>query len=140
MKPLFLFTLLFFVLYVGAQDSSVNKISNDTVNKSPGSVNIPATFPRGSEVWKEYLNAHLIPATALDNGAPPGKYTVVVSYVIDTTGKITQIQILEDPGYGAGNDVRRVLKNSPQWIPATMNGRKVRYRQKQSFDYFVDQQ
>jgi protein TonB len=138
MKPLFFLSLLLLTLHAGAQDSSANDIAIDTAGKSSTSINIPAAFPGGSEAWKKFLEKRLHSGVALDHGAPRGRYTVTVSYKIDTTGKLTEIEILQDPGYGTIIDVISALKKSPLWIPATMNGRKVFYRQKQNFDYYVD--
>ena len=63
-------------------------------------------------------------------GAPPGNYVVVVSYLVDTAGKLSDIQLLQNPGYGAADDVVQLLKCSPNWSPATVNAKPVMHRQK----------
>ena len=62
------------------------------------------------------------PKLALINGVP-GR--VVVSFVIDTTGRLTQIQVLQTPDRSLTEEVVRVLKRSPRWEPGRRNGRKV---------------
>ena len=70
-----------------------------------------------------------------DNNAPPGRYTVVVSFMVNTTGKISDIVIEKDPGYGTGDDAKKALKECPRWIPATRNGVKIPYRLTQNIVY-----
>lgn len=62
------------------------------------------------------------PKLALINGVP-GR--VVVSFVIDTTGRLTQIHILQSPDRSLSDEAVRVLKRSPRWEPGQRNGRKV---------------
>ena len=62
------------------------------------------------------------PKLALINGVP-GR--VVVSFVLDTTGRLTQIQVLQTPDRSLTEEVVRVLKRSPRWEPGRRNGRKV---------------
>ena len=136
MRHLYLLVLLFFVDQASAQDTT----NTSSANNANTSVNVPAMFPEGQEVWKKLLNSRLNPFTPAEMGAGPGVYVVTVSYVIDTTGEVTELKILNDPGYGTAGDVKRAFKNVPKWIPATMNGKKVQYRQKQDFTYQVSQQ
>lgn len=62
------------------------------------------------------------PKLALINGVP-GR--VIVSFVIDTTGRLTQIHILQSPDRSLSDEAVRVLKRSPRWEPGRRNGRKV---------------
>lgn len=50
---------------------------------------------------------------------------VIVSFIIDTTGRLTQIQVLQTPDRSLTEEVVRVLKRSPRWEPGRRNGRKV---------------
>lgn len=50
------------------------------------------------------------------------------------------MQVLQDPGYGTADDVLRAFKHTPDWLPATINGRPVIYRQKQNITYQVTEQ
>ena len=53
--------------------------------------------------------------------------TVLVSFVIEIDGSITDIKILRNPGYGMGDEAIRVLKSlKTKWSPGIMNGEKVR--------------
>jgi len=103
-------------------------------------VQIPAEFPGGISEWQKYLERNLNSSTPVDNGAPPGKYTVVVSFIVDKNGALSDIKVENDPGYGTKEEAIRVLKKSPNWKPAVQNGRNVIYRQRQSITFVVSEQ
>ena len=100
---------------------------------------IPARFNGGQDAWRKFLEKNIHPRVPADNGAKPGNYTVTVSFLVDTTGKVSDVQIVNDPGYGMAGDVLRAFKHCPDWIPATINGKPVMYRQKQNFYYQVSE-
>ncbi len=54
------------------------------------------------------------------------KGTVIVSFVVEKDGSLTDFKIDKDIGYGTGKEAIRVLKKSPSWIPATQKGLPVR--------------
>jgi protein TonB len=54
------------------------------------------------------------------------KGRVIVSFVVEKDGSLTDIKVLKDIGYGTGAEAIRVLKKSPRWTPAEQNGKKVR--------------
>lgn len=49
----------------------------------------------------------------------------VVSFVIDTKGRLTQIQVLQSPDRSLTDKAIRILEQSPRWNPGRRNGRKV---------------
>ncbi|MFA7444587.1 MAG: energy transducer TonB [Flavobacteriaceae bacterium] len=52
---------------------------------------------------------------------------VYVSFVVETDGSLSDIQVLRDPGYGLGQEAIRVLKNiKTKWKPGIKNGEPVR--------------
>jgi len=99
-----------------------------------------ATFPGGSESWKEFLLHNLKADVPKKNGAPAGDYSVVVSFRISKKGKISHIKAINDPGYGAAAEVVRMMKTSPDWEPAMKNGKAVAYEQKQQITFLVTEQ
>jgi hypothetical protein len=52
--------------------------------------------------------------------------TIIVSFIIDEAGSLTDIKVVKDLGYGTGEEAIRVLKLSPLWQPATQRGVPVR--------------
>jgi len=100
-------------------------------------VQIPAQFPGGLPAWSRYLERNLNSGLPVENGAPPGKYTVFVTFIVDKTGKISDVQAENDPGYGTKDEAMRVIKKGPDWKPAVQNGRNVIYRHKQGITFQV---
>lgn len=100
-------------------------------------VQIPAQFPGGLKEWERYLRSHLNSSLPAENGAPPNRYTVVVSFIVDRSGKISDVQAENDPGYGTKEEAIRVIKKGPDWVPAIQNGRNVIYRHKQGISFDV---
>lgn len=53
--------------------------------------------------------------------------TVKVSFIVEKNGSMSNIKVLEDPGYGLGQEAIRVLKSlKTDWNPGILDGEKVR--------------
>jgi hypothetical protein len=93
---------------------------------------IPAEFPGGFSGWQRYLERTLNKGILKQNNAPEGKYSIIVSFVVDRNGSISDIKAENDPGYGTKEEAIRVIEKGPKWKPAVQNGRNVNYRHRQS--------
>ena len=102
-------------------------------------VQIAAEFPGGLAAWQKYLERNLNRDLPVDNGAPPGKYTVTVSFIVDKTGVISDVKAENNPGYGTADEAVRVIRKGPNWKPAVQNGRNVIYRHKQNITFVVSE-
>jgi len=51
---------------------------------------------------------------------------MMVSFIVETDGSLSNIKVLKDIGYGTSAEAIRVLKASPKWIPGKQNGKPVR--------------
>ena len=103
-------------------------------------VQIAAEFPGGLPAWTKFLERNLNRDLPVENGAPPGKYTVVVSFIVSKTGDISEVVAANDPGYGTKAEAVRVITKGPKWKPAVQNGRNVIYRHKQSITFVVSEE
>jgi hypothetical protein len=54
------------------------------------------------------------------------KGKLIVSFIIETDGSLSDIKVLKDLGYGTSEEAIRVLQSSPKWIPGKQNGKPVR--------------
>ncbi|MCE2972232.1 MAG: energy transducer TonB [Sediminibacterium sp.] len=102
-------------------------------------VQIPAEFPGGLPAWSRYLERNLNRDIPVENGAPAGRYTVIVAFTVSKTGAISDVQAENDPGYGTKAEAIRVITKGPSWKPAVQNGRNVIYRHKQSITFVVSE-
>ena len=101
-------------------------------------VQMAAKFPGGFDAWKRYLEKNLNAGLPAENGAQSGKYTVLVSFVVDSEGNISEVKAENKPGFGTEEEAIRIIKKGPKWQPAIQNGRKVAYRVKQQVTFLVD--
>ena len=51
---------------------------------------------------------------------------VLVSFVVEKDGRLTDIRIVRGIGFGCDEEAARVLKKSPAWEPGIQNNRQVR--------------
>jgi hypothetical protein len=101
-----------------------------TENRQQGAV--PARFPGGNAAWEKYVVRNLNKDVLKLNNGPFGKYTVVVSFLVDKDGSISDVRADNDPGFGTKAEAERIIKKGPNWMPATdEKGQNVAYRQKQ---------
>jgi periplasmic protein TonB len=114
------------------------KVETEDYDKEFTSVQIEASFPGGVAAWKRFLERNLNQNVLEENGAPPGRYTVVVSFRVDKDGSITEVKADNNPGYGTADEAVRVIKKGPRWNPAQQNGRQVIYRQRQSITFVLE--
>lgn len=114
-----------------------NGEDNDQYDKVFTEAQIEAKFPGGKDAWIKYLQRNLNASITAQNHAPDGTYTVVVSFLVDKEGNISEVKALNDPGYGTADEAVRVIKSGPRWVPAVQNGQSVIYRQKQNISFMV---
>lgn len=81
--------------------------------------------------WTRFLETNLNASVPVDNGAPEGRYSVVVRFVVDVDGSISDITPLTAHGYGLEQEAVRVIKKSKNWEPAFQNGVHVKAYRKQ---------
>lgn len=130
---------MYAILLILALSSFSTKSSASSVNHSTAFQNdtIPAQFPGGAAGWKKFLEKKMNRDLPVENGAPAGTYVAAVSFLVDTDGNISDIQLLKNSGYGTGEEVIRLMKISPKWVPATKNGQNINSRQTQSITYQI---
>jgi len=98
-------------------------ITPDKVEDFP---DIEAEFPGGYDGWKQYLlNELKYPEIAIQNG---DQGTVYVVFIIEMDGSIGDVKITRGVSFEVDKEARRVIKNSPKWIPGRINKMNVRSR------------
>ncbi len=123
----------------GTLDGVVSPKKNDAEDEGiMYDVQITAQFPGGFDAWKRYLEKNLNASLPAENGAQSGKYTVMVSFVVDKEGNISEVKSENTPGFGTEAEAIRIIKKGSKWQPAIQNGRKVAYRVRQQVTFMVD--
>lgn len=101
-------------------------------------VEIEASFPGGNQAWRKYLERNVNGSVPADNNAPTGIYTVIVQFIVDKQGYISDIRPLTKNGYGTEEEVIKAIKKGPRWTPAIQNGRIVKAYRKQPVTFHVE--
>jgi len=96
------------------------------------------SFFGGDEfAWRKFLEKNLDAGVPVRNRAPVGKYTVVVQFIVDRQGHLSDITPLTNFGFGMEGEVIRLLKKSPPWSPAIQFGKIVDSYKKQPVTFVV---
>jgi len=81
------------------------------------------TFQGDIRLFYKYVQENLkYPEKARNNGV---EGRVFVQFVVDTDGTLTHVRILKGIGYGCDEEAKRVVENSPKWIPGKLKGKNV---------------
>jgi len=89
-------------------------------------VEVSPTFPGGIKAFLDYVaNNYRYPSAAKEQGV---KGKIILSFIVEKDGSLTDIQVLRDLGLGTGEEAIRLLSESPKWKPGIQNGRPVRVR------------
>ncbi|HEX8563032.1 MAG TPA: energy transducer TonB [Flavobacterium sp.] len=88
-----------------------------------GSLDVQPRFPGGLERFYEYVGDNFEKSDT-ETGR---KLTVVVSFVIEKDGSLSDIKVIQNPGEGLDKEAIRVLKSlRTKWKPGMINGQPVR--------------
>lgn len=73
----------------------------------------------------------------IKNKAPKGTYKVLATFLITSQGKVSCVKAETNYGYGIEEEVIRVIKKGPKWIPATNCGKKINTSKRQPVTIIV---
>ena len=122
MKPnLLIVAMLLFSFFSVGQDVFVEKKDSSKVEIYEY-VDEFAEFPGGLEAYKKYLAENIIyPVSAVNKNI---EGTVYVRFIVSKSGYITNVRVVKAiPDCDeCSEEVIRVFKSMPRWIPAKNNG------------------
>lgn len=80
-------------------------------------------YPGGLPEFYKFVNSNfVVPEVDKDLTAK-----IYVSFTIEKDGTLASVKVVRDPGYGLGDEAKRVMEASKiKWKPGTMNGQTVR--------------
>ena len=83
-----------------------------------------AEYPGGIPELAQFIKKNVKYSPEIKGDVP---LKVYIKFVIDTTGRTCEYEIIKSSGdYGLDNEVMRLVNIMPNWIPATLNGKKVK--------------
>jgi periplasmic protein TonB len=86
-------------------------------------VEVESEFPGGTRAWGQYLQSHLVyPDKAVRKNI---QGTVVLKFIVCNDGTVCNLEAITGPEILRKAAIE-AFKNTPQWIPAVQDGRKVK--------------
>ena len=117
-------------------DKDILEIKKPVEPEIRTSVDIDAKFDGN---WMKFLERNLNGQVAVENDAPPGTYTVLLQFVVDIDGSVSDIKVLKSPGFGLDQEAMRVIRKSKKWEPAMYDGRPVKAYRRQPITFLVSE-
>jgi TonB family protein len=99
-----------------------NRLTAKTTQDTTKIDTIAADFPGGLGLFYDYLRTHVKYPIASRLKGVQGK--VHLKFVIDTNGDATKVKVTKGLDKLTNLEAQRVIRNSPKWIPGTINGKK----------------
>jgi protein TonB len=118
------------------EGKAVVEAPKEDENKVFTKVEIEASFAGD---WQKFLQRNLNADVAVNAGAPPGTYQVIIQFIVDKEGKVSDVKSLTNHGYGMEEEAMRAIKKAPKWNPAVQNGRQVKAYRKQPITFIVSE-
>jgi periplasmic protein TonB len=107
----------------------------ETSNPIATRADVNPEFPGGMPEFDKFLKDNIrYPQRALDSGV---NGEVVVSFVVDTAGNLSDLVIKSGLPYGMDQEVLRVMAQSPRWIPGSIKGHPVAVRYQKSVRFVI---
>jgi periplasmic protein TonB len=100
-----------------------------------------AAFPGGRPGWQQFLVQNirfdkilpLVPKTGIR-----WEQTAVVQFIVEKDGSVSELKVVNEVSEAVAKEAIRIISNSPKWVPATQNGKKVRAYKKQPIMFVVE--
>lgn len=118
-----LVVLVFMMAFALNLNAQVDKPDNDA-DVVYTIVDKEASYPGGIEALNTFLARNIIYPTLAKQKNIQGK--VIISFIIEKNGSISNIKIVKDIGEGCGEEGVRIVKLMPKWKPAQQKGEPVR--------------
>ncbi len=142
MKKIILLCLLFISLWGYSQEEIIEQKNNDgeiilnqthsdsqfdeeknDENHIYNAVEIMPEYPNGGiNGFRQFIATNYnLPKANRDI-----KGTLIINFVIEPDGSMSNIKVVRDLGFGTGFEAVRILKLADKWIPGIQNGKPVR--------------
>ena len=129
MKNTIFILFLFFVCFSNAKQmvetSNLTEVfsPDDSLEVFNMAEQMPS-FVGNEDALYAYVSKNIIyPLKAKENNI---EGRVVVRFIIEKDGAVSNIEILRKLGFGCDEEVIRLIKSMPKWIPGKQNGKPVR--------------
>lgn len=114
------------------EEDSISIQKDDSIAFFKCNEEAEAEFPGGPAAWQRFLNKNL--KSLMDSSGNAIKGTVVVQFVVDEEGNVTNVKAISGPE-PLSTEAVRVIKKSSKWTPGRQvsGGRYIKSIKKQPF-------
>lgn len=115
---------IIFILFSLTATAQVDKTKTNPYDVNVSTSQIDASFPGGSDSLMNFIWNNLkYPVAAQQNNV---QGDVQISFDVNFDGNLINFSKISNLGYGLEDELIRVIKLTPKWIPAEINKMKVR--------------
>ncbi len=119
MKRILLLIVLFFTIQLVTAQDQVFRYQGKIYTLKE--VDVIPDYVKGMNAFYDFLaKNYVVP----DEEGIKGE--IIVTFVVELDGTITDIKVLRDLGFGTGKEAIRVLKIADKWIPGKLDAEPVR--------------
>ncbi len=115
--------------FVSKSSDRLHVLSEEETTEQPEIFTIVESmpkFPGGKKALEKYFTDNLNYPIAAKKAGISG--TVMVHFVVEADGSLSDIKIIKGLGYGCDEEVMRLIRQMPKWKPGTQRGKAVRVR------------
>jgi len=134
-------TLLIIPAVILLHSIELNNNSSLIVNRSK-TVNIKYAqtlkapeFPGGDKAFQKYLDKNLKPQDTTKDI----QGSVIISFFVEKDGRLSDIKVAKSLSVDLDKEALRVIHLSPNWIPATQNGKPIKSKYSASIKFYTSQ-
>jgi len=95
-----------------------------------------SSFPTGLEGWVDYLNNNKEYPERAKGVGKNGQ--VIVDFIVDTAGYVLNPHLVQSIEYSLDREALRLIRESPQWIPGSQDGKKVKTYKRQPITFTAE--
>jgi protein TonB len=106
----------------GTGDPDPATVTPVDVNTPTGVAEVMPSYPGGPDALRKFLEKNLQNPQDLEDGQ---SVSVKIRFVVGYDGKLKSFETIEDGGAAFNNEVIRVLKKMPEWIPGKTRGQNL---------------
>jgi TonB family protein len=108
---------------VQASPDLIKSATEELFDKPQDQVDQLPSFPGGIDEMNKFIRDNLRYPVIAQEAGTEGR--ILVSFIVKSTGKISNISIIEKADPALDKEAVRVIKQMPDWIPAKLNGKNV---------------
>lgn len=94
---------------------------------------VEASFDGGDKAWGKFLQKNIVFPDRARNLNKNG--TVVVQFIVDTKGNVVNAEIVQSVEYSLDEEALKIIRKSPKWNPAYLDGKNVKAYRKQPLTF-----